>query len=324
MVDLDRIAQAMGSKYWAFTYWTPQDCPPTLMGALTASLPHLSPESWPARLEFGGIYINGQAVKQDTPLSSPCKIEYYEPKFPIENASDYFPPFSGEQVLYQDSDALVVYKPNRIPSMAARDQAAFNLKAQVEEYLGETIHMPSRLDMSTQGLVLISRSSRMNRYLQGAFERKEVQKFYMFESAGQVDWTTLVVDKPIGRTPHHPVLRTTVSSGGKKATTVMTKLGEAKTENQSPTSVFLAQPLTGRTHQIRVHAQSEGISVVGDNFYDGEPADSLHLVSYRIRIWQPFTASVLDISLPERFRPSWIGNLSPEITSILPESTQML
>lgn len=293
--------EAFTSKYWSWSYLEAEELPATLLLALRSKLPHLPESSWPERFKLGGVYINGLPANLDSPLPLPCKLEYYEPKFNVSSAADFFPKFSDQQVLYQDDDMLVVFKPPGISCMPARDQNVFHLKAQIETFLGNVIHMPSRIDMSAQGLVVVSTSPRMHKHLQHAFQFRRIEKRYLLGVQGKPDWTQTTLDAAIGRDPDHPVLR---KVDGKNALPSLTHFAVLETRSDG-TSLIEAKPHTGRTHQIRIHAAHLGYPIRGDKFYGGNAAPTLQLLSYSFSLAHPFTRRNLCITVPERFMPEW-------------------
>lgn len=302
---MKNLAAAFTSTYWTKNYFAPNEHCDSLLRTLLRDLPHIDPASWPLRFSLGGVYVNGLPASEDMELPTPCKIEYYEPKFPVEEAARYFPQFSRNQVLYEDEDLLVVFKPAGISSMPARDQNVFHLKAQIENYLERRIHMPSRIDMSTQGLVIVSASERMHRHLQHIFQFRRIEKTYIFCSDTTPSWPDHLLDMPIGRDPAHPVLRTVNGTHAREARTHFRVLGQLP----DGAAALEAKPLTGRTHQIRVHAAHLGVPVRGDKFYGGAAAPVLQLLSYRAKFMHPLRREILDIKVPSGLLPDWVKEI---------------
>jgi 23S rRNA-/tRNA-specific pseudouridylate synthase len=189
--------------------------------------------------------------------------------------------------------------------MPAKEQRHYSLKGYLERHFNTSIHMPSRLDVSAQGLVIVSLSSAAHAGLQHAFERRTAHKMYSLATDRCAPFEERVIDRKIAQDPAHPVLRTTTLSEGQSATTVLTFSHDSMSEGLA-ISVINAQPITGRTHQIRVHAASQGLPIVGDNFYGGTPARYLHLVSRFIEVTHPVTNNKLRISAPVELLPDWI------------------
>ncbi|NDC38736.1 MAG: RluA family pseudouridine synthase [Proteobacteria bacterium] len=306
MNRLDRLHSALTSTHWVFTYRTPRDCPATVVAALTKELPHIEASSWQSRMAFGGLYVNGEETIEDISLTAPCRVEYYEPKFEIGEASTLFTHFSTEQIVFEDDDLVAVFKPAKLPCGQSKEQRHFYLRKFVEDYLGKAVHMPSRLDTSAQGLVLFSKSKRMHAVLQHAFEKHSVEKYYLLHVSPGVSWQKKLVENRIDRDPQHPILRTVVDSGGLSAVTHFRTLATVA-DNPGPAgSLLLAKPQTGRTHQLRVHTSTLGHPIVGDNFYGGAVAPELRLLALRFRFHNKLAAKTVEITLPDRWLPAWV------------------
>jgi tRNA pseudouridine32 synthase/23S rRNA pseudouridine746 synthase len=303
--DPSRVEETLRTKYWCWIFNEPHPSSTSLEELLRVSLPHIDEDSWPERFDFGGIYVNGREALSDQSLPYPCKIEYYEPKFEIRDAGSIFPAFESDFVLYSDEDLAVVYKPPKLPSMPAKEQRHFSLKASLERFFGRTIHMPSRLDVSAQGVLAVSLSQRAHAPLQRAFEGRRVKKSYRLATASPCSWQNHTSDLNIARDPLHPVLRTVSRLTGQSALTHFERSHTSHASGHYAT-VLRAYPVSGRTHQIRVHAAHAGVPIVGDNFYGGAPAPMLHLVSYELEIEHPVSTEPLSFSLPRTLGPDWM------------------
>jgi len=300
-----KIDDALRTRYWTWTFLSHEDCPARVIDVLHSKLPHIDTISWPERFDFGGIYINGREARSDDPLPIPCRIEYYEPKFAIRDASSVFPKFNEDLIVYHDEHIAVAYKPPKLSSMPAKEQRHFSLKRSLEKIFNTTIHMPSRLDVSAQGLIIVSLSPAAHAPLQQAFETRHVTKKYLCASALPCSWSTKRITLPIARDPLHPVLRRTTITDGQRAETIFSNLSSA-CSGDTQLQIVCAQPITGRTHQIRVHATSLNIPLFGDLFYGGAEASYLYLVSSLIECKHPVTRAPLQFIIPERLQHDWI------------------
>jgi 23S rRNA-/tRNA-specific pseudouridylate synthase len=305
-----RIDDSFYSCYWRWEIGEGESVEGSVDAELAKRLPHIDPSSWTERFELGGVYVAGEPAAFGMSIPKPCRLEYYEPKQPLEQLPAFYPTFSAQQVIYRDEDIAVVCKPSGLPTTAPRDQQRYHLLAQVEEYFGVPVHTPSRLDIPVSGLVLCSFSSRMNRYLQKAYSKRWIEKYYLAEVVGCPEWETRVCTRAIERDPRHPVLRrcTSRKGRGEHATTEFTRLCSYIRDDEERT-LLQAQPLTGRTHQIRLHCMSEGFPIVGDPYYGGIEAPQLLLTSYALRLFNPFIQKTLYFQVPADLLPTWLRGL---------------
>jgi 23S rRNA pseudouridine1911/1915/1917 synthase len=305
---LKRIEASFFSSYWRWEIDASEVSGQIIEFELAKRLPHLAVSSWPARFDLGGIYLAGELAKPGVSVTAPCRLEYYEPRMSLERVANFYPRFIPEFVIYSDDDLAVVFKPAGLPTTAARDQQRYNLQLYLEHHFAKRVHLPSRLDTGVSGLVICSFSRRMNRYLQKAYERHWIEKYYLAEVSGCPSWNRVECERPIDRDPLHPVLRRCVEQGGEVA---RTKLALHKALNREGTerALLLARPLTGRTHQIRLHCAYEGFPIVGDPYY-GEISDrSLRLASYALKFFHPFKQENKLFLLPSELMPDWLLGL---------------
>ena len=304
-VDLGRVERTLRTRYWSWILTAESDEPRQLVELLLKKLPHIESASWVDRFNFGGVYVNGLAALKNQELPIPARVEYYEPKFEISDASSVFPEFRSEYILFHDDAIAVVYKPPHLPSMPAKEQRHFSLKRSLERELQRVVHMPSRLDVSAQGIVVVSTAAAAHAGLQRAFENRSVRKTYRFATHQPPAKSSLVVDINISESPEHPVLRTISESAGQTARTDFIYSHE-RDRDDGALHVITAHPITGRTHQIRVHAAASGMPIVGDNFYGGIPGDYLYLVSCEVSFSHPISGANQSFSLPRRLSPDWV------------------
>lgn len=307
-IDLNRINGALSSTHHRWIVDRRQH--KSVLELLREKLPSLNSDSWATRAALGGIFLNGAPVGLDTSLPCPCSVEYYEPRYDPEHPEEYFPRFSDDWIVYQDDGILVVYKPSGLPSQATREQNGFNLRSYLEKYIGSQIHMPSRLDTSAEGLVIVATKADRFRELQQLFEQRRVSKFYLLGTSKAPEWKQTTIEAPIGKSSVHAILRQVDYKHGQSACTRLYNLGRAQSDKAS-THYLLAEPITGRTHQIRLHSASLGLPLTGDNFYYGTPAPTLHLLSLVWRLPALGEHSPLQVSVPEELAPEWAKAVLP-------------
>ena len=311
----ERVEKTFSSIYHRWLFYSVHETKETLFETLAQKLQHIDQAEIPHRAAWGGVFINGREVNVDQVLPIPCKFEYYEPRFQLNQAHLFFPSWSDDLVLFEDEFLIALFKPAKLPSIPGKEQKYFNLKSYVERYTKTSIHMPSRLDMSTSGLILMSKNISTHKSLQHIYEYGRIKKAYILASKVNPAWSTYDEKGAIGKDLRHPVLRTVVDQGGKSARTIFSKLSLV-TSDQS--TICLAQPLSGRTHQIRVHAAHIGVPIIGDNFYSSEAASGLRLMAYGLSFRHPKGGAKLEIRVPEHFFPEWLpASAIAEVEQIL-------
>ncbi len=278
IVDLERIQNTFTSRRHFFQRL--ENTPIKLRDFLVMMLPFIEEKSWDKRFLLGGVFVNGKPVYNvDEIIIGPSNIEYYEPKFDIEKIEEFFPKFDKNNIVYEKDGIVIYYKPRKLPTIPSKEQRFFNLRTYLEKYYDSSVHVPSRLDTSTQGLVIGSYKEQTHEFVQKLFEYKKIQKFYILKVNGLVDWDEYDCNFCIDKSKDHPVLRVS-SNEGKKAETIFTVVKRDKEENST---ILIAKPITGRTHQIRVHISSLGFPIIGDNFYNGKMAPALNLICFKLK-----------------------------------------
>ena len=179
----------------------------------------------------------------------------------------------SELVLFADEHLLVIEKPAGmlcVPGRGADKQDCLAARVQAVYPDAMVVH---RLDMATSGLWLMARGANVQRQLSVAFADREVGKRYVAVVAGQMcgrndgDWS--LIDLPIAADwPNRP-LRIIDREKGKPSRTRWRPLGHD--EAAEDTTRLELEPVTGRSHQLRVHLQALGHPILGDALY--APAD---------------------------------------------------
>ncbi len=310
---LERIGETFPSFYWRWELEGSSGSDTPVEVELAKRLPHINPESWPARFELGGVYLSGRQATLGQQVYPPCRLEYYEPRLPLERVAERYPGISAESILYRDEDFAVVLKPAGLPSTAPRDQNRYHLQAALEKLLGQVVHLPSRLDTGVAGLLIASLSPRMNRFLQRAYDARRIEKYYLCSVAGWPMWTERLCEAPIERDPRHPVLRRCTGDVGRgvPAATRFVRLASYQVDG-GRRALLQAEPVTGRTHQIRLHCKWEGISIIGDPYYSEQVEGAeLQLVSYALRLFHPYRAQRMTWEIPPESLPDWLAKAGP-------------
>ena len=174
-------------------------------------------------------------------------------------------------LVFEDSALLVLNKPSgllSVPGKGADKQDCLSIRVQQLYPEALIVH---RLDMATSGLLLMARSLAVQRLLSMAFASREVQKRYVAVADGQVNskpaepWQ--LIDLPIAPDwPNRPLQKIDLEHGKPSQTQYRLLSYDVATD---ATRLELA-PITGRTHQLRVHLQALGHPILGDALYASE------------------------------------------------------
>jgi tRNA pseudouridine32 synthase/23S rRNA pseudouridine746 synthase len=171
------------------------------------------------------------------------------------------------RVLHADAALLVLDKPAGLLSVPGRGADKQDcLSARVQRLYPDAL-IVHRLDMATSGVMVLARGVAAQRALNQAFAERRVSKRYLAIVDGQMqspaeDWA--VIDLPIRVDwPNRP-LRIVDHENGKPCVTRWRVLAYNKTEG---TSRIELEPVTGRSHQLRVHLQVQGHDILGDTLY---------------------------------------------------------
>ena len=190
-------------------------------------------------------------------------------------------------IIYEDDQLLVVDKPHEflsVPGRTIEDSVWLRIKQQYPDATGPLI--VHRLDMSTSGLLLLTKTKETHKLLPHQFFKRSVKKRYVALLEGDVKGDEGIIDLPLrGDIEDRP--RQIVCHEHGKTSRTHWKVIE---RGNGQTRVHL-WPVTGRTHQLRVHvAHPHGLNtpIVGDDLY-GQPADRLHLHAEWISFVHPHT-----------------------------------
>jgi tRNA pseudouridine32 synthase/23S rRNA pseudouridine746 synthase len=212
----------------------------------------------------------------------------------------------SDRILFIDAEAMVIDKPAGLPVDTPRRGGD-----SVVERLGELkqgFQRPPtpmhRLDQDTSGCLLLARSPKARSSLQQAFETRQIEKFYLAVVDGVIEQGAGVIDIALGKTSSEKAgWRMVADPKGDKAVTNWRKLQV----HEGKTLVEL-RPVTGRTHQLRVHAREAfRRGIVGDRVY-GVPGGPMLLHASRLVVPREKKAPI-DVSAP---LPDYFGEWQNE------------
>jgi 23S rRNA pseudouridine1911/1915/1917 synthase len=257
---------------------------------LVSCLPDLSRSRIQALIKAGNVLVNGQSTsKTGFDLADGQLVNVV---IPATLDIGLIPEAISLDMIFENDDLMVINKPAGmvVHPGAGHDSgtlvhAALAHAPEMEGIGGElrpgVVH---RLDKDTSGLILMAKNDRTHRWLQEQFRLRKVHKTYLALVDGFPPTPTGRVEASIGRDPAHRQKMSIVPADkGREAVT------EYHTrERYSKHTLIEALPLTGRTHQIRLHMAFLGCPIVGDTIYGFKhstlPLDRHFLHAYRLEI----------------------------------------
>jgi len=201
-------------------------------------------------------------------------------------------------VIFEDEHLLAVHKPagwnTHAPSPYAGEGIYDWLRAREPRWA--SLAIIHRLDKETSGILVFGKTPAANKSLTEQFTARQIHKKYL-----------LLTDKPVPAKPF--TVKTTLlrlgekyasRPGGEMAETRFTPVVDAK-QAISGLKMVTAEPLTGRTHQIRVHAAESGFPILGDTLYGGTASARVYLHAGEIEFTHPATGTPVKLMAPVDF-----------------------
>lgn len=234
----------------------------------------------------GRIKVNGEIATFETRIKKGDKIELLKKQTSIPA------PFGlPVDIVYEDNHLIVVNKPGGMAVNGIRNKTLENVLPRIahQSPLPDALPHPianHRIDVPTKGLVLLAKTKSALIALNKAFQDRQVQKAYYAVVHGQLSGEG-TIDSPIQE---------------KRAITKYESLRIVPSRNFGHLSLVKLIPVTGRTHQLRIHLQSLGHLVIGDREYaKGQETilgKGMFLCSCRLAFQHPASGQMMDIEIP--------------------------
>ena len=249
------------------------------------------------KFKGGYLYVNEIEVTVRYILKTGDRVAVV---FPREEGSEQL---KGEKIplsiIYEDHYVMVVEKPAGMSTIPSREHPSGSLANAIighYEQIGHlaTVHIVTRLDRDTSGLVLIAKHRHIHHLLSNSQSVKNVERKYKAIITGSLRPSAGTVEEPIGRMDSS-IIKREVRADGQYACTEYTTL-----QSFDSFSLVELKLQTGRTHQIRVHMTHLGHSLLGDDLYGGSrqliKRQALHC--YSLKFLHPITGRNLSFECP--------------------------
>ncbi len=274
---------------------------------LVSQLPDYSRSRIQAFIEAGAISVNGSMAHKSGLMLN--HGEMVQVRIPPAEPTDLVPEAIPLDIIFENDDLLVVNKPAGMvvhpavgPATGTRGDAPQAQSPEMGGRGGEkrpgVVH---RLDRDTSGLILLAKNDQAHRFLQDQFRLRKTVKTYIALVDGKPPTPSGRIEAPVGRdSVHRKLMAVTAVKKGREAVTEYRTL-----ENFKRHTLLEVHPLTGRTHQIRVHMKFISCPVAGDTVYGHRHAtidlDRQFLHAARLTILLPGEekARTFEAPLPE-------------------------
>ena len=299
-------------------------CAPKLLDYAAANnlTPLAMAEFWYGKPSPDGYKVQGEfygaCVERCQPLMGFLLSRRRSPPDPPKEEQTQVPLFKGEQIqvplfkgdlggslpiIYEDEYLIAIAKPAGLLSVPGRYlDTQDSVLSRLRQLFGEDISLypVHRLDRQTSGILLFARDLDSLRNLHQQFQQRTIHKVYEALLSGKCEKNHGTIDLPLWGNPENRPYQQVDFERGKPSVTEFQIIGQ---EAQYSRIEFV--PLTGRTHQLRVHAADPrglGLTILGDRLYGCRAAtDRLHLHARELTFVHPRSQEVMHLQIPVPF-----------------------
>jgi RluA family pseudouridine synthase len=206
-------------------------------------------------------------------------------------------------IIYKDEHILMINKPAGLSVLPEgwEPDAPYLVKTLEEEY--EKIWVVHRLDKFTSGVLVFALNAEAHRSLNIQFEKHEIEKVYRAITVGVPPWKERITKFPLRVNVGHKHRTMVDNKNGMRSETKFKVLNwvQISPELAEGTALVEARPMTGRTHQIRVHAYALGYPLLGDTLYSAPETDIIDrpaLHAHSLSFTHPVTNEHVSFTAP--------------------------
>ncbi len=274
-----------------------------------------------SRAQWQRLVREGQVTLQGSPIRANYKViggESIQALLPPPLPTDIIPEEIPIDIIYEDETMLAINKPAGIVMHPATGHESGTVANAIVYHFPDVLDVGGerrpglvhRLDKETSGVVLIAKKDQAMQHLVGQFKDREIKKVYLALVEGHIRPESALIDAPIGRDPADRK-RMAVIEAGRSLVAQASQTRYELTRAYAEHSLVTCYPVTGRTHQIRVHLAFIGFPIAGDRVYGRRrPTLSLSrhfLHAHQITFRRPLDDQHMTLSVP----------LPPELQAVL-------
>jgi len=237
----------------------PRDKGKKLIHFLHERFSYVGVDEWTERINRKWLWFSNGEANPDSILESNQLIYHHTPRVKEPSVPD------DVRIIRENDEWMIVYKPSPMPMHQGGRYYKNTLSYILSEMGYSETYIVHRLDSVTSGLVLLAKNREMANRLQLAFSDNRVHKWYYAIVIGVPESATITVDIPIRRKRGFVFECGSNLENSKQAKTII----ELVQTNQKM-SLVKCTPITGRTHQIRLHLKEAGIPIIDDPIYGPE------------------------------------------------------
>lgn len=245
----------------------------------------------------GDLRVNGKQVAFDAKVFPGDKITYVRGENPEVKTTAAKVFKQSIEVVFEDDHLAILNKPGGLPVngnqfKTLENSLPFNLRPSTEPDALDRMRPLHRLDGPTCGLVMVAKTERAQVEMGKQFQEKQIRKRYQAVIIGQLKDTKGVIELPVD---------------GKKSISEYEVARSVKSKKYGNLSLVHLYPVTGRTHQLRIHMSDMGCPIVGDKFYSRDfdvlQGKGLFLCSDQLSFRHPLTKDIIkaEINPPNKF-----------------------
>jgi len=269
----------------------------TVLEYLIIKFPYIDAQAWHQRMADGKVHWHdGTLITALSPFKPQQRVYYYR-----EVESEPAIPFQ-ETILFQDQHTLVAYKPHFLPVTPGGRYVNECLQNRLRKSTGiEALQTVHRLDRVTAGLVMFSVNPETRHHYHDLFKTRQIQKTY--QAIANINEGENLVGKEWQVknriTQSDPKFLMQISEGEANSHSIircLAQTAEQSTEQANQKALFELSPVTGKTHQLRLHMQTLGWPILNDKYYpqlQSQSADNysapLQLLAKELKFIDPVT-----------------------------------